>query len=282
MTFIPGIGETGPLTGPLVIGYMLGSILVGVLAMQQCTLTWTVIVGVLFGLEVIFTIFTLINAWAAFGTGWGDVESLKVQHWSLVPIAPLSGIKSARRTDDFWKQVWLAGDAVCDILIAISTVTILVRAIKSSHFRNTDTTLRRLIRLSVETGLITASGATVELILWQAEKFLNYHYIFFLVLGKLYSNAMMAALNSRSQGRETSQGNMSTTISGVHTRANHLTLFADEYPESSNGTTISASVGYVGNLDVSRHSGVEMAIIADKDEYTENTDSKSKPGSDYV
>lgn len=73
---------------------------------------------------------------------------------------------------------------------------------------------------------------------------------------------MMAALNSRSQGRETSQGNMSTTISGVHTRANHLTLFADEYPESSNGTTISASVGYVGNLDVSRHSGVEMAIIA--------------------
>lgn len=72
---------------------------------------------------------------------------------------------------------------------------------------------------------------------------------------------MMAALNSRSQGRATSQGNMSTTITGVNTRANHLTLFADEYPESSNGTTLSASIGYMGNLDPSRHSGVEMAII---------------------
>lgn len=50
---------------------------------------------------------------------------------------------------------------------------------RRSHFRKTDTTLKRLIRLSVETGLITASGATIELILWQVEKFLNYHYILY-------------------------------------------------------------------------------------------------------
>ena len=45
-----------------------------------------------FGLEVIFTVLTLINAWASFGTGWGDINTLKFQDWSLVPMAPLSGI----------------------------------------------------------------------------------------------------------------------------------------------------------------------------------------------
>ncbi|KAF8954087.1 hypothetical protein BDZ97DRAFT_1867834 [Flammula alnicola] len=335
MTFIPGIGETGPLTGPLALGYMLGCILVGVLTMQvqsyyntfpndRLGIKW--LVGVVFGFEVVFTLFTLINAWVAFGTGWGDANSLMFQHWSLVPIAPLSGIIASmvqfffayrifKLTRSVWLPliicaisslqcvmvfyvgitnairgrsfkafyelstfitIWLAGDAVCDILIAISTVTILVKTIRrQSHFRKTDTTLKRLIRLSVETGLITASGATVELILWQVEKFLNYHYIFFLVLGKLYSNAMMAALNSHATTQGRFNGNTSTTI------MNHLTLFQDENLEASSATTLQpTSINVIRNVDVRREPGNEMAIMSSKDAH-DGADTKSK-ASDYA
>jgi len=333
MTFIPGIGNTGPLTGPLVLGYMLGCILVGILAMQVLSyynsfpndrlwIKW--MVGVLFGFEILFTFFTLVNAWASFGSGWGDINTLIIQHWSLTPLAPLSGIIASmvqfffayrifKLTDSFWLPiiicmisalqcimvfyvgitnavrgrsfeafyqlssfitVWLAGDAVCDILITISTVTILIRTMKKSHFRKTDTTLKRLIRLSVETGLITASGATVELILWQVEKFLNYHYIFFLILGKLYSNAMLAALNSRAQTEHTtSTGNMTTSL---NTR-NQLTLFQDEYEKASSGTTTlhQGSVNIVRNVDVRREPGHEMAILTRNEDY-DGVDIKSK------
>jgi hypothetical protein len=177
-------------------------------------------------------------------------------------------------------SIWLAGDAVCDILIAISTVTILVKATRQSHFRKTDTTLKRLIRLSVETGLITATGATVELILWQVEKFLNYHYIFFLILGKLYSNAMMAALNSRAQTQGISGGNISTNGMSMNGR-NNLTLFQDEYPSTSSGTTLqSTSINIMRNVDVMREPGHEMAMMPPKNGY-DGIDTKPK-ASDYV
>ncbi|KAF5310609.1 hypothetical protein D9619_007767 [Psilocybe cf. subviscida] len=342
MTFIPGIGETGPLTGPLVLGYMLGCILVGILTMQvnsyynnfpndRAWIKW--LVGILFGFEMIFTLFTLINAWAAFGTGWGDVTSLQFQHWSLVPIPLLSGIIASivqyffayriyKLTNRIWLpiliaaisalqcvmvfyvgitnavrgrsfvafyqlstfiSIWLAGDAVCDILIAISTVTILVRASRKSHFRNTDTTLQRLIRLTVETGLITASGATIELILWQVEKFLNYHYIFFLVLGKLYSNALMAALNSRTHiNAGTSQANMSVN-SSINTR-NHLTLFEDEYSNTdSTGKSTRVAVGR--SVNVRHDPSHEMVVVSTKQSFntdmTKVSDSKIHVG-DYA
>ncbi|KAF8223581.1 hypothetical protein L208DRAFT_1411620 [Tricholoma matsutake] len=321
MTFIPGIGETGPLTGPLVLGYMLGCILVGVLSMQvhsyyntfpndRSWIKW--LVGVVYGLEVVFTVFTLINAWAAFGIGWGDVHSLMYQHWSMVPLAPLNGIIASMvqfffayrifklTTNGVWLpiiicmisalqcamvfyvgilnavrgcsfktfyelstfiSIWLAGDAVCDVLITISTVTILVKAVRRSRFRNTDTTLKRLIRLSVETGLITASGATVELILWQTQAFLNYHYIFFIILGKLYSNAMLAALNSRADN--SSQG---TSTDGTWNTHNQLSLFSDEHPETTSHLTLHGRpISIIRNVDVRRDAGLEMPILSSRD-----------------
>ncbi|KAF8219904.1 hypothetical protein L208DRAFT_1448443 [Tricholoma matsutake] len=318
---------------------MLGCILVGVLTMQvysyyntfpndRSGIKW--LVGVVFGFEVAFTLFTLINAWAAFGTGWGDVNTLMYQHWSLVPLAPLNGIiasmvqfffayrifklttrgvwlaiiicavstiqcvmvfyvgiTNALRGRSFkafyelstYISIWLAGDAVCDVIITISTVTILVKTMRRSHFRNTDTTLKRLIRLSVETGMITASGATVELILWQAQAFLNYHYIFFIILGKLYSNAMLAALNSRADNSPQGTSNTGTSMSmNMH---NLLTLFPDEYPETDSHTTLHPrSINIIRSVDVRQDPGQEMTILSPKHAFGGN-DPKSKD-SDFV
>ncbi|KAL0953602.1 hypothetical protein HGRIS_004810 [Hohenbuehelia grisea] len=304
---VPGIGSTGPLTGPIVsvslalhlcayrnskhqaLGYMLACILVGILIMQvysyylsfpkdRSSLKWTV--GIIFFLELAFTLLTLINGYVSFGPGWGDPRSLEKQHWSFVSLAHLNGLiamlvqwffafrvyKLSKRlelplavvllsvlqcTMIFYVgtvnivegrkfntlaglsteiTVWLVATAACDILIVIGTVTILVRLRKDSRFTKTRTTLRRLAILSVETGFVTASAATIELILWQAQQSRDYHYIFFMMIGKLYSNAMLASLNSRVSLYD--RGSVNDTEGDYESAPPHPTLFENEYAMS--------------------------------------------------
>ncbi|KAJ7187266.1 hypothetical protein C8R46DRAFT_1342413 [Mycena filopes] len=94
--------------------------------------------------------------------------------------------------------LWLTASAVCDVLISISLVYIFSRQKQRSNFQRTQGMINKLIRFSVETGSITSIGAIIEVILWLAtgHKW-NIHFIFFLVIGKLYSNMLMATLNAR-------------------------------------------------------------------------------------
>ncbi|THU99418.1 hypothetical protein K435DRAFT_964429 [Dendrothele bispora CBS 962.96] len=94
-------------------------------------------------------------------------------------------------------SLWLAGSATCDILITISLVVILSRRKAATRFSQTAGLLTRLIRFAVETGSITSAGAIIEVVLWLTMHQYNIHFIFFLVLGKLYSNMLMATLNCR-------------------------------------------------------------------------------------
>ncbi|KAF8904339.1 hypothetical protein CPB85DRAFT_1255382 [Mucidula mucida] len=94
-------------------------------------------------------------------------------------------------------SVWLSGSAACDVLITISLVWILSRRRNSSNFAKTTSLISKLIRFTVETGAVTTAGALLELVLWLSCNQYNFHFIMFLVLGKLYSNVLMATLNSR-------------------------------------------------------------------------------------
>uniref|UniRef100_D8PX47 DUF6534 domain-containing protein n=1 Tax=Schizophyllum commune (strain H4-8 / FGSC 9210) TaxID=578458 RepID=D8PX47_SCHCM len=76
--------------------------------------------------------------------------------------------------------IWLAASSLSDILITGSLVNHL-RSHKTG-FRTTDTHVDRIIRLTVQTGLITS--------LW-AHLMLNF------ALSKLYTNSLMSSLNSR-------------------------------------------------------------------------------------
>ncbi|KAL1743178.1 hypothetical protein HDZ31DRAFT_41583 [Schizophyllum fasciatum] len=76
--------------------------------------------------------------------------------------------------------IWLAASSISDILITGSLVNHL-RSHKTG-FRTTDTHVDRIIRLTVQTGLITS--------LW-AHLMLNF------ALSKLYTNSLMSSLNSR-------------------------------------------------------------------------------------
>jgi hypothetical protein len=50
---------------------------------------------------------------------------------------------------------------------------------KASNFAQTSGVLNRLIRLSIETGLLTSVTATVETILWVGWHEYNYHFTLF-------------------------------------------------------------------------------------------------------
>ncbi|KAG7097842.1 hypothetical protein E1B28_005157 [Marasmius oreades] len=89
---------------------------------------------------------------------------------------------------------WLAGSAVCDIVIAVSMTYVLSRYDVS--FGDTRNLVRRVIRLTMETGSLTATIATLDLILFLSSNSL-YHVTPALTLAKLYSNSMMVIFNSR-------------------------------------------------------------------------------------
>ncbi|KAJ7707066.1 hypothetical protein B0H16DRAFT_1901427 [Mycena metata] len=93
--------------------------------------------------------------------------------------------------------LWLAGSAACDMLITLSLVWVFSRQKKKTNFSRTSGIINRLIRYSVETGAVTTIGAVIEVTLWLTSRQWNIHFIFFLVIGKLYSNMLMATLNAR-------------------------------------------------------------------------------------
>ncbi|KAG8895563.1 hypothetical protein FRB99_000462 [Tulasnella sp. 403] len=69
--------------------------------------------------------------------------------------------------------VWLGGSALADVMITASLVAYLSRT--STGFSQTDDVVSRLIRNTVETGAVTATAATAELILFLVYKENNLH-----------------------------------------------------------------------------------------------------------
>ncbi|KAJ7187264.1 hypothetical protein C8R46DRAFT_1207223 [Mycena filopes] len=252
---IPGI-DVPLLTGPLVLGYMWGCVLYGVLVVQLYIYSEAfprdrpgikAVVWTMFTLESVFTLFTNIAAWNQYGPGWGDPTSILFIDWAWGPLPALNGILAAicqsfyiwriwgltksfvipafigcimltqvtmsfyygivvsiqgRGVDKLFAlspeiTVWLTASAACDVAITLALVWVFSRQKKRSNFEGTHGIINKLLRFSVETGFVTTLGAIVEVILWLTSRQWNIHFIFFLVLGKLYSNMLMATLNAR-------------------------------------------------------------------------------------
>ncbi|SJL02685.1 uncharacterized protein ARMOST_06019 [Armillaria ostoyae] len=88
--------------------------------------------------------------------------------------------------------IWLAAECVSDILIS----GILVWQLRKTGFQSTDELVDRIIRLTVQTGLITSICAIIDLALFLSDP-TGTHLIFNFPLSKLYTNTMMSTLNSR-------------------------------------------------------------------------------------
>jgi len=90
--------------------------------------------------------------------------------------------------------IWLAFAALADV--AIATILVLYLKRHRTGFTQTDHVINRIIRLTVQTGLVTTVFTVTDLILFVSLP-TGLHLIFNLALSKLYSNSLMSSLNSR-------------------------------------------------------------------------------------
>ncbi|KDR72258.1 hypothetical protein GALMADRAFT_143116 [Galerina marginata CBS 339.88] len=92
--------------------------------------------------------------------------------------------------------IWNGGSALCDVIIAVCMTYYLSRR-GTGGMLNTQVFLRKVIRLVIETGTVTAAIAILNLILALLPSRPAYYQIPSEVLAKVYSNSMMVMLNSR-------------------------------------------------------------------------------------
>ncbi|KIK66705.1 hypothetical protein GYMLUDRAFT_69838 [Collybiopsis luxurians FD-317 M1] len=131
-------------------------------------------------------------------------------------------ISSYPRFTDFvkfkaWVLLWLFGQAVADMMI---TLVLVIHLRNKTGFPASDQLVDKIIRLTVQTGLITTVCAIVDAITYLVDTFYSCrHLIFNLPLAKLYSVTLMSSLNSRSgwafdsSGQDTGSRSLSAGVS---------------------------------------------------------------------
>ncbi|KIK68206.1 hypothetical protein GYMLUDRAFT_35584 [Collybiopsis luxurians FD-317 M1] len=94
--------------------------------------------------------------------------------------------------------LWLGGSAVCDIIISCTILYLQNRIMKDLGQTSPLTTrVERVMSVAVDTGMITAIGACIELLFYLSLRNSLVHFIMFYTLPKLYANCLMATLNAR-------------------------------------------------------------------------------------
>ncbi|KAF8551025.1 hypothetical protein OG21DRAFT_1487316 [Imleria badia] len=97
---------------------------------------------------------------------------------------------------------WLASSAAADVVITASLVYSLW--CQRTGFAATDDLINKVIRMTVQTGLITAVSATLDVTLFLVVKGTTLNYIWDFALSKLYSNSLLSTLNARGGWKATS------------------------------------------------------------------------------
>ncbi|KZT27244.1 hypothetical protein NEOLEDRAFT_1177017 [Neolentinus lepideus HHB14362 ss-1] len=100
--------------------------------------------------------------------------------------------------------VWLVLAALVDCLITF-TLTFHLKQSRTG-FAITDDLITRIIRLTVQTGMLTALWAVLDLILYLSLSS-PVHLIFNLALPKLYTNSLLSTLNARMMNGDSSHSN---------------------------------------------------------------------------
>ncbi|KAI0049313.1 hypothetical protein FA95DRAFT_890094 [Auriscalpium vulgare] len=146
---------------------------------------------------------------------------------SLLAVGSLCGALGSAIAVNWWHEfvqfqhfkvvvvIWLVCAAVADIMITFVLVFYLKK--KRTGFVATDDIINKIVRLTVQTGLLTALVATIDVILFLASTSPT-HLLFNLPLSKLYTNSLMSNLNARG-GWETS-GTQMMSSDGNHPSVN--------------------------------------------------------------
>ncbi|KAF4588806.1 hypothetical protein EYR40_010361 [Pleurotus pulmonarius] len=112
--------------------------------------------------------------------------------------------------------LWFLSASIADICITVALVISLTR--RKTGFSSTDSIIDKIIRMSVQTGGVTAFFAVADVIFFMALPHTALNFIWDLALSKLYSNCLLSTLNARASllnipSSGSSNGNMNRNIS---------------------------------------------------------------------
>ncbi|TFY79940.1 hypothetical protein EWM64_g4070 [Hericium alpestre] len=135
---------------------------------------------------------------------FGDVDYIQNADWVFAAVGGIATAIAIGYVPQFLRFtvfqpaviVWLMSSAVCDVLITSILVFHLRR--HKSGFSHTDDIVDRVIRLTIQTGLLTSIVAIIDVVLYLGVPKAALHLGFNMPLCKLYTNSLLSSLNARS------------------------------------------------------------------------------------
>ncbi|PBK66273.1 hypothetical protein ARMSODRAFT_1021479 [Armillaria solidipes] len=124
--------------------------------------------------------------------------------------------KMNNRKTQITAGIWCGAAALCDILIAICMTYCLTRS--TTNFRRTRMLVTKIIRLTIETGSVTAVVALLSFLLYIVFPHQTFYITPGLLLPKLYANTVYMVLNSRIRvigGRDTYMSSTDMSITAT-------------------------------------------------------------------
>ncbi|KAJ7062778.1 hypothetical protein C8F01DRAFT_1230376 [Mycena amicta] len=100
--------------------------------------------------------------------------------------------------------LWFLASCVADVLITVSLVITLSK--KKTGFAATDSVVDKIIRATIQTGLITALFSILDVVCFMALPHLAVNFVWDLALSKLYTNCLLSTLNARHKLNAASYG----------------------------------------------------------------------------
>jgi len=156
--------------------------------------------------------------------------------------------------------VWLSGSLLTDLLITVTLVIWLRR--NRTGFNNSDDIISRLIRLTVQTGLLTTSFALGVIIAFLVSNNSTVHIAFGVPMSKMYTNSLMSTLNVRRGWMTPNAEDKFSTLKGS---ANHSQSLKRDVRDGSN---INVRSGLSGTT-ITTVRDIELQD-SDKDSYTKS------------
>ncbi|KAJ7020609.1 hypothetical protein C8F04DRAFT_290776 [Mycena alexandri] len=148
------------------------------------------------GLMILPIIFALFAALSFGGGIWTIVRVSGAHRWDHVPRAYNAA------------TVWLASSMGTDLCIAVCLAWALRK--KKTGFASTDSVVDRIVRMTVQTGVITAIVNILDILSFIFLKGKTVNFMWNIPLSKLYSNCMMSTLNARAGFKDT----LATPVAG--------------------------------------------------------------------
>ncbi|KAJ6574560.1 hypothetical protein B0H19DRAFT_605032 [Mycena capillaripes] len=175
-------------------------------------------------------ILRLSKSWPIFGVLSAVALASGVMAWiSAIRAVQASNIK------DFAALIpvvdtWLVLSVICDV--SLTTLLFLYLHRSRTGFPRTDNIITTLIAKSIETASFCTFISIMDLITFTILQNTNFHFVFALVAGRMYTNTLLATLNNGQKLREEGTG-ITTVPAALRGTAVHISV--EQHADSESG-----------------------------------------------